>query len=481
MEEENNKAIKKSGELKYTIEANKISKILIFVFLAGYFIFGFFAVRQIDNYKNSMTFSMIAAYSMRFSIISLIIFLGTKIVINRNKKQKSIEEYSINDSKELRFAKKAKKILKKLTIFFAIMLVIDMIAADLASGWDGVGYAIFAMLNLFAFVITLISYGAAKLMPDHYEIPTSKKTISSLVMSILALVGSIWLVVLIMSIFESSFDNQTLAGFNYTGYYTLMIISIIVFCVPSIILIYMSIRNWPPVNKIEKFVKDNKSTIGYGSLILASLAIFIVILINTLTNKSTIVKVDYDTLPTLQFFEAQLVKRNLKTYSTYYSDDHVVAYEKDYEYEREPSSINDKDAKYPIFIYSHYIANVGEGKTITWDIYCVNGFFYATVDELYEDGRFSGNNIFFTKYGRVVSEDDKLMTYNWKKNHFAYGGGVHNTKPFNSYYVRHMPTMMDDNCKSKCAKVIKVDRVDADTLTRISVELYKEIKNENYF
>ena len=479
MEEENNKTIKKSGKLKYIIKANKISKILIFVFLAGYFIFGFFAVRQMDNYKNSMTFSMIAAYSMRFSIISLIIFLGTKAVINRNKKKKSIEEYSINDSKGLRFAKKAKKILKKLTIFFAIMFVIDIIGAELASGWNGVGYAIFATLNLFAFVITLISYGAAKLMADHYEIPTNKKTISSLVMAILALVGSIWLVVLIMSTFESSFDYQTLAGFNYTGYYTLMIISIIVFCVPSIILIYMSIRNWPPVNKIEKFVKDNKSTIGYGSLILASLVIFIVILINTLTNKSTIVKVDYDTLPTLQFFEEQLVKRNLKTYTTYYSDDNVVAYEKDYEYERQPSSINDKDAKYPIFIYSHYIANVGEGKTITWDIYCVNGFFYATVDELCEDRGFSGknvNNIFFTKYGRVVSEDDKLMTYNWKKNHFAYGGGIHYTKPFRSYYVRHMPTMMDDNCKSKCAKVIKVDRVDADTLTRISIELYKEIK-----
>ena len=33
MEEENNKTIKKSGKLKYIIKANKISKILIFVFL----------------------------------------------------------------------------------------------------------------------------------------------------------------------------------------------------------------------------------------------------------------------------------------------------------------------------------------------------------------------------------------------------------------------------------------------------------------
>jgi hypothetical protein len=284
------------------------------------------------------------------------------------------------------------------------------------------------------------------------------------------------LVVWFLNVFSASFETQTLEGLYDTWYYILIAVLVIIFCVPSFIFLYLSLRKITHFNKIENYVKENKSTIGYISLILVSLIVFIIILINTLTHNAIIIEVDYNTLPTLSQIEAEFKNRNLKSKDSY---SQYTAYDSNYEYEYIPNVYQDANTKYPIVIYSSYISYVDDNKTISWDIYCVNGFFYAVIDEISEYKGIKYHELFFTEYARIVSEDEKLMTYNWKKNHFAYGGGILNYKPYSYSFVRHMPTRMVDNSNYRCAKVIKVDRVDSETLDRISIELYNVIKNEN--
>ena len=155
-------------------------------------------------------------------------------------------------------------------------------------------------------------------------------------------------------------------------------------------------------------------------------------------------------------------------------------------------SIN-TDRKFPMFVYNSYTSlikksdktasyyNIGpEDWYITWYIYYVNGKIYAAIGDESEYGSLWETSLSTTKYGIVVSEENKITIYNSQKNCYIKGGGIIDTS---SGMVRTEFPTTSDIYNKKSMKIRVVDKVNAETLDKIARELspqyWKEYKSNN--
>ena len=147
--------------------------------------------------------------------------------------------------------------------------------------------------------------------------------------------------------------------------------------------------------------------------------------------------------------------------------------------------------KFPLFSYNSYTSvvkkinnnpkyySIGmDDYCIMWSIYYVNGEIYAAINE---------TNGFRTiknpqAFKLIVSEKNEITIYNPTNNYFVKGGGILDTESGNLHTP--LPTTTDIS-NEQCYKILTVEKVDAQTLDKVSKELYSkygekwEIKNKN--
>lgn len=142
-------------------------------------------------------------------------------------------------------------------------------------------------------------------------------------------------------------------------------------------------------------------------------------------------------------------------------------------------SIN-TDKKFPLFVYESYTSLIKRNDTtgyysiglhdwyVNWFIYYVDGNIYAAFDDV---SNYAGNDEISQaqkKYNIVVSEENNITIYNWKKNNFVKGGCIIDSR--SGMQRSGFPTT-SDTYNRKCMKVRVVDKINAETLDSIAKEI----------
>lgn len=124
--------------------------------------------------------------------------------------------------------------------------------------------------------------------------------------------------------------------------------------------------------------------------------------------------------------------------------------------------INKNSDYYHIGLYDYYV---------TWYIYYVDGDIYAAINQT------NGINTSLAKQelNLVVSEKDEITIYNPFNDYFVKGGGILSTETGN--LLTPLPTTTDIS-NEQCYKIRSVKKVDAQTLDRISKDLYLQYGEE---
>lgn len=356
------------------------------------------------------------------------------------------------------------------------------------TGIDGIGQVlgISIIIRLFQIIcIVLIPLFIASICGLRYYKGKSKgKLTACWVWGFLSFFSSIFISYIVCDLFKSSFETQSLNGNNDLGFSIFASLVIGLFFLPNILYIVGCYKERFKTNIILEFIKSNKSKFIFVICIIF-IILCLTIFVKFGTNNSEKIMVSNVTLPTLSEFENELKDRGFiydipEGYKELTSASRLTAEDNKYEHQYSLSFDKNNNEQYPVFIYGYtsliekssktakYYTKGPEDWTITWDIYFVNGQIYAVIGEESELDKNWETDLFRTKYGRIVSEKEKITTYNRKGNYFSYGGGIeHNF----TGYVRYLSTKMVDNFNSNCAEIIKVDRVDAKTLDRIAKEL----------
>lgn len=136
------------------------------------------------------------------------------------------------------------------------------------------------------------------------------------------------------------------------------------------------------------------------------------------------------------------------------------------------------DRRFPMFVYDSYTSLIernnktddyyyigAEDWYINWYIYYINGNVYATIGEESKDGNEVEK---ITKHSVVVSEKNDITIYNSKNNYFVKGGGILDTRSGTQRSI--FPTTTDIYNRN-CMKIKVVDKVNAETLDTIAMEL----------
>lgn len=398
-------------------------------------------------------------------------------------------------SNNLKSKKGLLKSISKFIIGFFIVLIILSISIYILgvislqsttnTGIDGIGESlgIAIIIRMFQIIgIVLIpSFIAAICGLRYYSGKSNGKLTACWVWGCISLVSNLFILYIVFKVFGSSFETQTLSGINYVGYSIFYIFVFFIFCLPNIFYLIGCYKEQFNI-KIHK-----KIFVSIACVIILILCIiaFIKIVESTNTEKISVSSV---TLPTLSEFENELIDRGFiydlpegMSELTTMPSTSIVAEDNKYEYQYDLNFEKNSNESYPLFIYSGYESLIQKSsKTdkyyskgpedwwISWDIYFVNGQIYAVIGEESQLGSNWETDLFRTKYGRIISEREKITTYNRKGNYFSYGGGIeHNF----TGYVRYLSTKMVDKFNSNCAGIIKVDRLDAKTLDSIAKDL----------
>ena len=222
------------------------------------------------------------------------------------------------------------------------------------------------------------------------------------------------------------------------------------------------------------------------------------------TNK---IEVTEDNIYSYSDFKSELESRNLiyelpKNKSELTSQHEITALDSSskYGYAFSSGSYTDSyrlsvntDRKFPMFVYDSYTSLIKKNnKTadyyyigpedwyINWYIYYINGKIYAAIGEESEYGSVWETSLSTTKYGVVASEEKDITIYNSKNNYFVKGGGILDTR--SGTQRSGFPTTTDIY-NENCMKIKVVDKVNAETLDKISKELspqyWKVYKSNN--
>lgn len=157
----------------------------------------------------------------------------------------------------------------------------------------------------------------------------------------------------------------------------------------------------------KKFIFKKKA------IITIIIAIILIILLAFIIHCTSIQKVN-DDIPSVSDFKNQLVERNLYTnqYLLYGVDNienniHKIDFN------------SDSNKKYPSYVYYGYktknLSNKYDDNAQNWVIYYTNGKLYAALGFDNDDGQ--SIHLSYHDYN-ILSEDDKIYTYNWRKNYY---------------------------------------------------------------
>ena len=387
-----------------------------------------------------------------------------------NDKIKYLEELN-NEQKKLY---KISNILCKEIIGVVILLLIFaslIIILDLASGGDWSGLATGLVIwGLFFLSIPLLLFYLGLENCKKYLISNNKKILNKVKMlDIFSLVINI---LYVLFLFSDEFGMQGFSLILIVGY-------VFLFIIPNIIHLLLCFNL-----KTKKWI----------------LIIFLVLIIPLIIFKISIVspekiEVDFNKLPTTIDFNNELIKRQLLPESYYNglnTENNYSYIEKYFESDWENGFYDvekgEENNKYSMYRYDRYKIKVN-GMDVEWEIYSVNNKIYAYLDDIWEDSNITDSE---EKYnlskGIVVSEEEKITTYNDNLKYYSYGGGI--MKNFKrgpeikeTLFGNHITEIsfwslyMVDKYNSDCADIVVVDEINATSLTNVT---YKIINGENY-
>ena len=153
----------------------------------------------------------------------------------------------------------------------------------------------------------------------------------------------------------------------------------------------------------------------------------------------------------------------------------------------------EENNKYSMYAYTDYEDSIN-GMIIDWSIYSVNNKIYAYLNYISSDYTFKDSEITEAaeeyNVGRkiVVSEEEKLTTYNVKGKYYSYGGGIMTEPKLGNemkliFFGNHITDIdytrlyMLDKYNSDCADIVVVDEINDTTLTDIA---YKIVSGYGY-
>ena len=403
------------------------------------------------------------------------------------------------DNNELENTQKSKSkmlrnVCKVIIGLFTVAIILTVIITILGitslnnttnSGIDGIGQALGTVIIIRLFMITTVislPILIASICGLRYYSGKSKgKLTACWIWGIISFIGSSFVFYLVYSIFYDSFDSYTLNENKISEIIFYSIVFSILF-LPNILFI---LGCYKEQFKTKIFSKSNvKRFFILIGIIFIGLVIFNIFKYGN--NKSEKIMISDTSLHTLKEFEDELKSRGFiydvpKGYSELAGSTDILSEDNKYEYQYDLDFKKNANDKYPLYIYEGYASLIQKSPQtaeyytkgpedwwISWNIYYVNGQIYAVIGDESELGSGWSTDLFRTRYGRIVSEKDKITTYNRKGNYFSYGGGIENNI---KGYVRYLSSKMVDTFNNNCAEIIKVDRVDAETLDRISKEL----------
>lgn len=167
----------------------------------------------------------------------------------------------------------------------------------------------------------------------------------------------------------------------------------------------------------KKFIFKKKVII---SIIIAIISILILIFTTkVITHYTSIQKISSD-IPSVADFKYELNRRHL------YTNEYLLFGVDNIENNIHKIDFNnDSNKKYPSYIYYGYKTK-NESKNIKkytdyleWIIYYTNGKIYAVLGE-YDDSQLFQDfyRLQVSYHGNILSEDNEIYTYNWKKNYY---------------------------------------------------------------
>lgn len=220
-------------------------------------------------------------------------------------------------------------------------------------------------------------------------------------------------------------------------------------------------------------------TISFISFILFSLSI---------VSPSKITR-DISKLPTVVDFVAELRERNLLSPNYDLIGNNYLNVEKYQETDWYNGFSNietlEENNKYSMYQYTDYENSIN-GMTIEWIIYSVNNKMYAylkSVSADYERELTDSAKKYNYSKGIVVSEEEKLTTYNVKGKYYSYGGGIMKYDSSNNGQFKlalfgdHITEIdstrlyMLDRNNSECANIVVVDEINNSTLMDVAYDI----------
>lgn len=199
------------------------------------------------------------------------------------------------------------------------------------------------------------------------------------------------------------------------------------------------------------------------------------------------IKVNFDNLPTITDFNNELIRRKILPESYYMGINNSYSYiEKYYESNWENgfyyAKAGEENEKATMYRYARYEININ-GVDFDWELYSINNKMYAYLDYIWKNETTIKN--YNLSKGIVVSEEDKITTYNDKDKYYSYGGGI--IRNFSSIkkalYGKHITEVsfenlyMVDKYNSNCANIVVVKEINEESLKNIS----NKIMNGEYY
>ena len=273
------------------------------------------------------------------------------------------------------------------------------------------------------------------------------------------------------------------------------ILAVVLFVLFVLPLIINSILLYKDKNNLESKALFNKFRVLIIVLVIIAIVLAGYYLIRFLIIGVNTIKVTDNNTYTYAEFKSELIKRKLvynlpEDMMKLAGREDIFALDSNSKYGYEFSNGTYTDSyllsvdttrKFPLFVYESYTSLIKKSEKtasyytigpedwyITWNIYYVNGTIYAAIGDESEYGSMWSTSLSRTRYGVVVSEEDKITVYNSQGNYFVKGGCVVDTS---SGMQRSSFPTTKDIYGSGCMKIRVVDRVDAETLDKIAKEL----------
>lgn len=386
---------------------------------------------------------------------------------NNNDEIKCLEELN-NEQKKLYkisniLCKEIMRVVILLLIFASVIIISDLTSSG---DWSGLATGLI-ICGLFFLSAPLLLFYLALKNCKKYLISNNKKILNKV--KILDMVSLIINIIYVLFLFSDEFFSLILI----VGYTFLLII-------PNIIHLLLCFNL-----KVKKWI----------------LIIFLILIIPLITFKLSIVspekiEVNFNKLPTAIDFNNELIKRRILTESYYNGKDKKNNYsyiekyfESDWENGFYAVEKGEENNKYSMYRYDLYQINVN-GMDADWEIYSINNKIYAYLDYISSKDTNITNSAkkFNLSKGIVVSEEEKITTYNDNLKYYSYGGGImkrfkkgHEIKE--TLFGNHITEIsfwslyMIDKYNSDCADIVVVDEINSTSLIDVT---YKIINGESY-